>query len=297
MCANYELKQNENGVLNYYPVGSRKFVQITGASKYTYENATNYPYGIWTGPDSYSYGDALFISKAPSSSHPYWYLIQNTDDKSLAYLYNANLFEVEVSGNDSGGVDLIGPTLEFEERRAIWAKISKTYKEDASGSTRDFYPDNGIFGLNYYEYSGSDNIDPTRITYRTENLEAGQQITISISPSSSNQYGGTISYLYQYSLNNGDWTNLKTTTDISTAYIIPEGTTNIQFRARASDNMGFTSTDYVIGVNAEVSQMKAYIGISGKSRKVDKMYIGVNGKARQVVKGYIGVNGKARKFL
>lgn len=297
LCASYELKYNENGVLNYYPVGSWKFLQITGSSKYIYENSTNYPYVIWTGPDSYRYGSLLLVSKAPSSSYPYWYVIQNTNDKSLVYLYNANLFEAEVSENDNGGVDLIGPKLEFESKDAKYANISKTYKGYVSKSTRDFYPDNDIYGSHYYEYAGSDNIDPTRISYKTENLEAGQQITISLSPSSSNQYGGTISYLYQYSRNNGNWKNLKTTMETSASYTIPGGTTNIQFRARASDDMGFISTDYAIGINAEVSQMRAYVGISGKARKVSKMYIGVNGKARQVVKGYIGVNGKARKFL
>lgn len=40
----------------------------------------------------------------------------------------------------------------------------------------------------------------------------------------------------------------------------------------------------------------AYIGVSGKARKIKKIYIGVNGKARKVKKAYIGVNGKARLF-
>lgn len=42
--------------------------------------------------------------------------------------------------------------------------------------------------------------------------------------------------------------------------------------------------------------MSAYIGVSGKARKVKNFYIGVNGKARKVKKAYIGVNGKARLF-
>ena len=42
---------------------------------------------------------------------------------------------------------------------------------------------------------------------------------------------------------------------------------------------------------------KAYIGVSGKARKVKKIYIGVSGKARKVKKGYIGVGGKARLFF
>lgn len=41
----------------------------------------------------------------------------------------------------------------------------------------------------------------------------------------------------------------------------------------------------------------AYIGVSGKARKIKKMYFGVGGKARKVKKGYIGVGGVARQFF
>ena len=41
----------------------------------------------------------------------------------------------------------------------------------------------------------------------------------------------------------------------------------------------------------------AYVGVSGKARKVKKIYVGVNGVARKVKKGYIGVNGIAHKFF
>jgi hypothetical protein len=41
---------------------------------------------------------------------------------------------------------------------------------------------------------------------------------------------------------------------------------------------------------------RAFIGIEGLARKVNRIYVGVNGKARKVAKGYIGVNGKARLF-
>lgn len=42
---------------------------------------------------------------------------------------------------------------------------------------------------------------------------------------------------------------------------------------------------------------EAYIGVSGKARKVKKIYVGVGGKARNVKRGYIGVGGKARLFF
>ena len=200
---------------------------------------------------------------------------------------------VYVSTKEYEGTNIPIKVTSFEYKGGAFinnvsSSVSNAYPTDSGGARKEEF---------WYTYRGSDNIDPKSISYPTENLEAEKQITVSVSPSNSNQYGGTITYLYQYSRNNGSWTDLKTTTATSATYTIPEGTANIRFRVQASDNMGFTSKDYVTGPAAAVSQLKAYVGISGRARKVDKLYIGVNGKARQVIKGYIGVNGKARKFL
>lgn len=159
------------------------------------------------------------------------------------------------------------------------------------------YPDGSAYGNSWYQYKGADNIDPASVTYPSSELEPGQSITVSVTPSRSNVYGGTITYHYQYRLNGGNWVDWLSTTGTSASYTVPEGASNLEFRVRASDNMGFTSADYVTGPTVAVSQLKAYVGVAEKARKVERIYVGVNGKARQVVKGYIGVNGKARKFL
>lgn len=41
----------------------------------------------------------------------------------------------------------------------------------------------------------------------------------------------------------------------------------------------------------------AYIGISGKARKIKKLHFGVAGKARAVKKAYVGIGGKARPWM
>lgn len=42
---------------------------------------------------------------------------------------------------------------------------------------------------------------------------------------------------------------------------------------------------------------KAYIGVDGTARRINKMYLGVDDTARKVKKGYIGVGGVARPFF
>lgn len=171
----------------------------------------------------------------------------------------------------------------------------------ASSSTSNRYPTNSGGGSKdgaWFIYKGSDNIDPYSVNYSSDELEAGKSITVTLDPRS-NTYGGTVYYQYSYSTNGGtSWTNYGgKTTSTSQSITVPSNATQFRVRVQTSDDMGFTSTDYVTGTNLEVSQMKAYVGVNQTARKVDKMYVGVNGVARQVIKGYVGVNGIARKFL
>lgn len=301
VCEDYELKFDPNGYLAYYPVGQInakwKYFQISDVSKPNIVYVSNWPYAILTGPDSSRYGGRLFVADK-SGGQEQWCLTSILGSEYYANLEVAKYFNPKYTVREDGTVEITGTTTWFDSRYASSASISKTYKGLKSASNPDSYPQDGIYGSYYYKYSGSDNIDPIAISYANEDLEAGQEIKISITPSESKVYGGTVTYIYDYCRNNdGIWFRLISTTSLSASYTIPEGTTSIQFRVRSSDNIGFTSTDYVTGDNVAVSQLKGYVGINGKARKADRIYVGVNGKARQVVKGYIGVNGKARKFL
>lgn len=164
---------------------------------------------------------------------------------------------------------------------------------------RESYPSGpSSDGLTYYEYVGADTIDPKSLTYSAQELQGGDPVTITAAPVSPT-YGGTVYYQYSYSTNGGaSWVNIGSkTTATSQTLTIPNGVSQFQARVQASDDLGFTSSDYVMGQAMEVISMQAYVGIGGKARRIEKIYIGVNGKAREVVAGYVGVNGKARKFL
>lgn len=172
------------------------------------------------------------------------------------------------------------------------------YKGLASGQTRSQYSDNGVSGNYWYIYKGADSIDPSSVSYSKQDLYSGEPITITVTPVTPT-YGGTISYLYQYSTNGGStWTNIGSkTTATSKTVTIPEGAEQFRVRVQASDGWGFTSTTYVTGANLPVSQIKAYATASGKLRAGAKMYATVGGKIRQVQKGYVTVGGKIRKLF
>lgn len=177
---------------------------------------------------------------------------------------------------------------------------------NVSSSSSDAY-DSSEFGMSNeaavtggyaYHYLGSDNIDPTEISYETAGLKPGDSVTVTVTPRG-NTYGGTISYLYQFSTNGGSsWTDSgPVTTATSKSITIPAGAAQFKARVRAQDDMGFTSTDYVTGEAVTMEKLSLWVGVGGKARKGTELYVGVNGKARKAAAAYVGVNGKARRFL
>ena len=120
-----------------------------------------------------------------------------------------------------------------------------------SGPSQSSYPSDGVQGNYWYTSQGSDNIDPTAVTYPS-GPKSGVPITITVTPRA-NTYGGTISYQYEYTLDGGNvWNQLALTTAASQQYTIPKGTQTFRVRVQARDNMGFTSSDWIYGPQVNV---------------------------------------------
>lgn len=116
------------------------------------------------------------------------------------------------------------------------------------------YPNKAYQGDYYYKYLGSDSIDPRSITYPTS-AKAGERLNIKATASNSNTFGGTITYLYEYKKDGGAWDTTwysSTSTSVAMTALPPSGT--YQFRVRAKDNFGFTSTTYATGLVGQIIQ-------------------------------------------
>lgn len=123
---------------------------------------------------------------------------------------------------------------------------------EASSVNSNAYPTDGETAGYYYEYKGSDTIDPVSVS-SPESPRGGQNTTVTVSPGTGKIYGGTVSYRYEYSTNGGQsWTLAQTTTATSVQISIPEGVETFQARVRAQDDIGFTSADYVYSTKVTV---------------------------------------------
>ena len=142
--------------------------------------------------------------------------------------------------------------------------ISNTKLSDVSSPNSGAYPQNGVSGSNWYEYEGSDNIDPSSVSIPAV-IMPSQQITITVTPGTGKVYGGTVSYQYQVRLDGGAWQTVATTTATTQGYTVPAGTQSIQARVVASDNMGFTSGTYVTSATVTVAGTPASITVPGSA--------------------------------
>lgn len=157
------------------------------------------------------------------------------------------------TNTSTGTIDTSADPLSFTLFEADGLSITSSNKIGlVTSDAPSAYPTasgGGAQGGNAYVYSGSDNIDPTAVSY-SASPQAGKPVTVTVTPRS-NTYGGTIYYQYQYSTNGGTtWTDAGAkTADTNKAITIPAGATQFRARVLASDNMGFMSTTYVTGTN------------------------------------------------
>lgn len=123
-----------------------------------------------------------------------------------------------------------------------------------SNAASSTYPQDGVSGNYWYELQGSDNIDAASVAYSNQAPMGGQPITISVTPGTGKVYGGTVRYTYQVQLDNGSWQTIATNIEAtSQEYTIPAGTTAFAARVLASDELGFSSSDYTTGATLSVT--------------------------------------------
>ena len=171
-------------------------------------------------------------------------------DAFYLLLYAQTSCVVRGRANDvSSNIGIVLDSGTAHEVNAVWG--AGTSLGTVSGSSQSSYPSDGVQGSYWYTYQGSDNIDPTAVTYPS-GPKSGVPITITVTPRA-NTYGGTISYQYEYTLDGGNvWNQLALTTAASRQYTIPKGTQTFRVRVQARDNMGFTSSDWIYGPQVNV---------------------------------------------
>ena len=128
------------------------------------------------------------------------------------------------------------------------------FQNYVSSRTSSSYPSFDLDSDGYFYYAeDQDIIDPSSVNL-PESIRYNSDITISIIPSSdaqTNSYGN-ITYTYQYKFDDGSWTTIETTSETSVELHIPSDKSSIQARVLSQDDIGFTSSTYVLSSTVSI---------------------------------------------
>lgn len=151
----------------------------------------------------------------------------------------------------------------------VTSSVSKgtTSYGNVSSRKSSAYASNGVTGNYWYVSKGSDNIDPTALTY-SDAVTAGQPVTLTIAPSTGTTLGGNISYVIQTTTNGTDWYDAGETSETSYTVTVPADAIVWNVRVYAKDDTGFTSSTYVYGNGVDTYVNVIRVGISPDSGNI-----------------------------
>lgn len=164
--------------------------------------------------------------------------------------------------NENPQVHVFDKTLKVVQQ-LVYSKGDNSYG-NASSTNANAYVSNGKVGNYWYVSKGSDNIDPTALTY-SDAVTAGQPVTLTIAPSTGTTLGGNISYVIQTTTNGTDWYDAGETSGTSYTVTVPEDAIVWNVRVYAKDDTGFTSSTYIYGNSVDTYVNVIRVGISPDS--------------------------------
>lgn len=188
---------------------------------------------------------------------------KNTADSDTLYLFTRGYTNTKWGmDNGFGSMDGVfvgtyssgGDAYRCDQYDVEKGNYPDEFQNYVSSRTSSSYPSFDLDSDGYFYYAeDQDIIDPSSVNL-PESIRYNSDITISITPSSdaqTNSYGN-ITYTYQYKFDNGSWTTIETTSETSVELHIPSDKSSIQARVLAQDDIGFTSSTYVLSSTVSI---------------------------------------------
>lgn len=244
------------GKITYIPSSNER---VVGSASYSLDT-NDYPYALyatvtgssWNGPS----GSSTISSYNQTINCPIGPIADDNDDRYT--LFRRHYTNTDWSFYSSDGLNVrckSGRTYyDFYVYEAKGSNYPDEFQNYVSSRTSSSYPSFDLASDGYFYYAeDQDVIDPSSVNL-PESIRYNSDITISITPSSdaqTNSYGN-ITYTYQYKFDNGSWTTIETTSETSVELHIPSDKSSIQARVLAQDDIGFTSSTYVLSSTVSI---------------------------------------------
>lgn len=185
----------------------------------------------------------------------YFVCLEDPDTNTVRECWGAGGDRIMVEYNDSISlrVAVSGGASNLRHYTTQRAADYDDPQGSVSSASSGAYPTDGWRSPYWYVYQGADTIDPAAVSIPAS-IQGGTSIDITVTPSTGKKYGGTVSYTYQYKLDNGGWQALSGPTTATTQQLtVPKGTASVQVQVRAQDNLGFTSSTWVASETVAVT--------------------------------------------
>lgn len=129
------------------------------------------------------------------------------------------------------------------------------------GDTNTSLPTDGVFSdYYYYKLLGTDTVIPSSVTHKSA-IQPNDTIAITITPSDGKVYGGTITYIIQYTVNGDTWVTAGSTTETLYSLTVPDGAEKFGVRVQTKDDLGYTSSTYVYGNGQTTPSSVIYVDV------------------------------------
>lgn len=245
------------GKITYIPSSGGD--RVVGSAAYSIDS-NDYPYvlyatvtsSLWDGPT----GNSGISTYDETITCPLASYVEGNDNRFL--LFRRHYTNTNWSFYSSDGLNVrcrSGSTYyDFYLYEATETYYPDEFQNYVSSRTSSSYPNFDVYYDGYFYYAeDQDVIDPSSVNL-PESIRYNSDITISITPSSdaqTNSYGN-ITYTYQYKFDDGSWTTIETTSETSVELHIPSDKSSIQARVLAQDDIGFTSSTYVLSSTVSI---------------------------------------------
>lgn len=224
-------------------IANNTILKITASANreihYTTEDVTRPRYSSVSGEFALRNVSTKNLNDGDSQSCTYFYLTNEEDT-----VYGDSGDSVNVRYNDSSSISVSCSTATLYRYRTQRAADHDDPRGSVSSASSGAYPTDGWRSPYWYEYQGSDTIDPAAVTLPAS-IMGGDTVTVTVTPSAGKVYGGTVSYTWQYRLDGGAWQSLASGTAATQQLTVPAGTNTVEVQVRANDDLGFTSSTWV----------------------------------------------------
>ena len=224
-------------------IANNTILKITASANreihYTTEDVSRPRYSSVSGEFALRNVSTKNLNDGDSQGCTYFYLTNEEDT-----VYGDSGDSVNVRYNDSSSISVSCSTATLYRYRTQRAADHDDPRGSVSSASSGAYPTDGWRSPYWYEYQGSDTIDPAAVTLPAS-IMGGDTVTVTVTPSAGKVYGGTVSYTWQYRLDGGAWQSLASGTAATQQLTVPAGTNTVEVQVRANDDLGFTSSTWV----------------------------------------------------